>query len=206
MSINATWTKAVKTVRLVSHRHVRRRKFVLIHAFVRSTIQRRLYRRSFRPSWYLVFREARWGAIRSMPCRRRRSWRALLSYARSATSRGGFLLGRPGPGRGTRTLRSVASARVASPDVAAQGGLRSVGRCRLPPPRASYLSLYASGRRRDPPFGGGERRVDEALFPAEDTLVIEPAEVLLPDVLPHAPLLPHPEAAPAPRGRGVLRP
>ena len=118
MSINATWTKAVKTVRLVSHRHVRRRKFVLIHAFVRSTIQRRLYRRSFRPSWYLVFREARWGAIRSMPCRRRRSWRALLSYARSATSRRGFVLGRPGPGRGTRTLRSAASARVASPGVA----------------------------------------------------------------------------------------
>lgn len=66
-------------VRLLSQRTTRRRKF-RIHPMVLSTIHRRLYRRSFRPSCVGgLTLPLRWGTMRSMPLLFNRALRASLS-------------------------------------------------------------------------------------------------------------------------------
>ena len=92
-----------------------RRRKLLNHEIVRSTIQRRRYRRSDLPSWVLGrVRFERCGAMSWMPRRpSRRRWGS-LSYALSPITRWGFDRGRLGPPRGTEIVWSVASRRVTS--------------------------------------------------------------------------------------------
>lgn len=85
------------------------------HPMDLSTIHRRLYRLSFRPSWSvatLLLQRA--GMIGSI-CRFLRAFRILLlSYPRSAMSRSGLVRGRPGPERFTLTVSSVFSRSLTS--------------------------------------------------------------------------------------------
>jgi len=88
-------------------------------AKVRSTFQRRLYRRNLRPSCVLRFRRfRRCGQISSMPRRFSRFRRGSLSYPLSAMTRSGFFRGRPRLFRGTATRSSVFSRSVTSAGLA----------------------------------------------------------------------------------------
>jgi hypothetical protein len=97
-----------------SYRTTSRRKFPS-QANVRSTFQRRLYLRNFRPSCVLGrLRPFLWGQISSIPRLFRRLRNSVQSYARSAITRLGLFLGRPGPFLGTAIVSSVDSASFTS--------------------------------------------------------------------------------------------
>ncbi|MDB4917695.1 MAG: hypothetical protein JWM95_5339 [Gemmatimonadetes bacterium] len=85
-------------------------------------IQRRRYRRRCRPSCKGGVRSDWCGAISWMPRRFNRSQSLRRSYARSATIRGGFCFGRPGPRRRTATVVSGSSARGLSARLADERG------------------------------------------------------------------------------------